>query len=55
MQQVKPVYIKLLIVAIAIFVVGVGLALSDLYAKVGQLEHDMMHGGPGKCPMKHTH
>jgi len=54
-DKVRPVYIKLLFAAVAVFVVGVCLALSDLYMKVGQLEHDMMHGGPDKCPLSHKH
>lgn len=52
MGNVKPVYMKLLIAAMAVFVVGVGIALSDLYNKVGQLEFDMMHL-TGACPVKH--
>lgn len=53
MEKVKPIYIKLLISAIAIFVVGVGIILSDLYNKVGQLEFEMMHL-TGKCPVQHS-
>lgn len=49
MKDVKPVYIKLLIAAGAIFVVGVSIALSDLYQKIGTIEHGMAHA-EGKCP-----
>ena len=52
MDNVKPVYIKVLIIAAAIFVIGVSMALSDLYQKVGNLEHDAIHG-QGACPVKH--
>ena len=52
MGKINPVYIKLLIGAIAIFVVGVGIMISELYIKVGQLEFDMMHL-TGTCPLKH--
>ena len=38
MEKVRPVYIKLLIAAIIIFVIGVSIAISDLYNKVGNLE-----------------
>ena len=49
MEEIKPVYIKALIAAIAVFVAGVSLLLSDLYIKVGQLERDFDHFS-GKCP-----
>lgn len=53
MWQVRPIYIKCLIGAIAVFVVGVGIILSDLYNKVGQLEFEMIHL-TGKCPVNHS-
>lgn len=39
---VRPVYIKALIAAIAVFVIGVCFALSDLYTKVGELKYEMI-------------
>lgn len=51
MEKIRPVYIKFLIVAIAVFVIGVSVALSDLYQKVCSLEHDLIHP-EGKCPLK---
>lgn len=48
MEKVRPVYLKLLAVAVAVFVAGVAIALSDLYAKVGQLLIDVDHLS-GKC------
>ena len=52
MDTVRPIYKKLLIAAIAIYVVGTALLLSDLTYKVGQLEHVIMHH-TGKCSAKH--
>lgn len=52
MNNVKPVYIKALVIAAAIFVIGVSMALSDLYQKVGNLEHEAIHG-QGKCTLTH--
>ncbi|MBP7055234.1 MAG: hypothetical protein KBB52_00045 [Candidatus Omnitrophica bacterium] len=52
MLKVKPIYIKLLIGAIAVFIAGVGIMLSDLYNKVGDLEFEMLHL-TGACPIKH--
>jgi len=49
METVRPVYVKLLIGALILFVAGVCVALSDIYYKVGSLEHDMMHV-TGKAP-----
>lgn len=53
METIKPIYIKLLIGAITVFVIGVGIMLSDIYNKVGRLEFDMMHI-TGACPVKHA-
>lgn len=53
MAGVKPIYIKLLLAAIAVFVIGVCVMLSDLYNKVGQLGFEMMHV-TGTCPVKHA-
>lgn len=53
MQKVRPVYIKLLIAAVIIFVIGVSAMLCDVYERVGELEHNMVHLG-GKCPLKHV-
>lgn len=39
MDSVGPVYWQLLIGAIAIYVIGTCFIMSDLYAKVGALEH----------------
>jgi hypothetical protein len=43
MTHIRPIYIKLLVLALIIFIMGVSLMLSDLYFKVGQIEHTLMH------------
>jgi hypothetical protein len=52
METVRPIYKKLLIAAIAIYVIGTTFILSDLYNKVGALEFAMDHV-TGKCSGKH--
>ncbi|HRZ86222.1 MAG TPA: hypothetical protein P5287_00255 [bacterium] len=50
MQQVKPIYKKLLIAAIVLYVAGMSFMLCDLYTRVTNLQHMYMHGIP-----PHTH
>lgn len=45
MQNVRTIYIKMLIAAAAIFVIGVCVALSDLYYKVISVEDALVHMG----------
>lgn len=52
MDKIKPVYIKLLAAAVAVFIIGVSMALSDLYQKIGDIEHEMFRI-QGKCTVKH--
>lgn len=52
MKDVRPVYIKALVVAIAIYVIGMAFAVSDLYLKVGDVEHRLMHMSSGHMPHK---
>ncbi|MBN2453204.1 MAG: hypothetical protein JXB40_02945 [Candidatus Omnitrophica bacterium] len=52
MEKIRPEFIKALIAAAVIFVIGVGFMFSDLYAKVGALEFHMMHA-TGKCKIDH--
>lgn len=47
MEKVRPIYKNLLIAAIALFVIGVAFALSDIYQKIGNIEHASMHRTPG--------
>ena len=48
-NNVRPIYKNLLIAAIAIFVIGTAFALSDIYRKIGDIEHSMVCKVPG-CP-----
>lgn len=45
MKKERPgdIYIYLLLAAIIAFTIGVAYILSDLYWKVGELDHEMMH------------
>lgn len=43
MNETRPVFRYLLIVAFVIYVAGVCLIQTDLYWKVGNLEHSAMH------------
>jgi len=52
METVRPVFKKLLIAAIAIYVIGTAMLLSDLFKKVGTLEFEMIHIS-GKCTLPH--
>ncbi|MDD5422671.1 MAG: hypothetical protein WC592_05985 [Candidatus Omnitrophota bacterium] len=47
----NPGYLKLLAVAAVIYVIATCVMLSDLYNKVGELEHKMVHitGGDHVC------
>lgn len=50
--MIRPIYKKLLVAAIVVYVAGTALLLSDLCYKVGQLEDAMVHM-TGKCSAKH--
>lgn len=41
--EVRPIYKKLLIAAIAIYVIASCIMQADLYRKVGQVEHRLLH------------
>ncbi|MFA6078947.1 MAG: hypothetical protein WC779_04290 [Candidatus Omnitrophota bacterium] len=43
MKPVKPVYIKLIVAAIVVWVIGISIIVTDLYLKVGKIEHEMIH------------
>jgi multisubunit Na+/H+ antiporter MnhC subunit len=53
LEKVRPVYIKILIAAVVIYVAGTALLLSDLCYRVGQLEFTTMHI-TGACSAKHA-
>lgn len=42
MENARSIYKKLLIIAIAIYVIGTVIILSDIYIKVGGIEHILM-------------
>lgn len=50
--EIDPLYLKLLAGAAILFVFGVSMMLSDLYYKVGTLEHKMVHLNV-TCPKGH--
>lgn len=52
MGNIRPIYKKLLIAAIVIYVTGMTFILADIYSKVGEIEHCLMHM-PGGNQHKH--
>ncbi len=42
MGNIRPVYKKLLIAAIVIYITGVTFILADIYMKVGEIEHELI-------------
>ena len=52
MENIRPVFKKLLAAAIVVYVIGTALILSDLCEKVGTLEFAMMHV-TGTCTARH--
>ena len=47
MGNARPIYKKLLIAAIVIYITGVAFILCDIYMKVGGIEHALMHMNGG--------
>ena len=43
MGNIRPIYKKLLIAAIVIYITGVTFILADIYTKVGDIEHALTH------------
>lgn len=43
MDKIRPIYWKLLIAVGIIYIVFTALMLSDLYSKVGEIEHSLVH------------
>ena len=43
MKPIKPIYIKLLLIAIVIWVISMTFFISELYSKVGKIEHALVH------------
>jgi hypothetical protein len=43
MDNVRPVYKNLLILAIVLYIIALTIMLSDMYRKVGHIEHVLAH------------
>ncbi len=43
MDKIKPIYWKLLIAAAVIYVIFTAIMLSDIYSKIGEMEHTLVH------------
>ena len=50
METVRPIFRRLLLAAIAAYVIGTALLLSDLCYRVGSLEHDMVCSAGKRAP-----
>ncbi|MBU0604947.1 MAG: hypothetical protein KKH77_01515 [Candidatus Omnitrophica bacterium] len=47
MENIRPIYKKLLIAAIVIYITGVTFSLANIYMKVGEIEHALTHASGG--------
>jgi hypothetical protein len=47
MESIRPIYKKLLIAAIAIYITGTTFMLADIYMKVADIEHALTHISAG--------
>jgi hypothetical protein len=52
MKNIKPVYLKALLAAIVIYLLGMTIIVSDLYYKVGKIEHHLVHATAERVPQK---
>jgi len=43
MKHTKPIFIKLIIIVIAMWIIGITAFITDLYLKVGRIEHTLVH------------
>ncbi len=43
MKPIKPIYIKILIITIIIWVISTTFYIANLYLKVGEIEHALVH------------
>ncbi|MFA5146551.1 MAG: hypothetical protein WC515_04165 [Candidatus Omnitrophota bacterium] len=43
MEGARPIYKKLLIIAVVVYTISVTYMLSDIYHKIGQIEHSLCH------------
>ncbi|MBU4487791.1 MAG: hypothetical protein KKI13_01840 [Candidatus Omnitrophica bacterium] len=52
MEKIRPVFKKLLIAAIVVYVIGTCVIMAELYYKVGNIEHALAHMPGAKCSHK---
>ena len=52
MEKIRPVFKKLLIAAIVVYVIGTCAIMAELYHKVGKIEHALTHIPGAKCEYK---
>ena len=45
MENIRPIYKKLLIIAVVVYIISTTIMLSDLYSKVGKIEHTLIDAG----------
>ncbi len=43
MTKTRPIFYKLLIAAVVVYVIGTCVLISDLYCKVGKMQHMLSH------------
>lgn len=43
MKPIGPIYIKLLVAAVIVWMISTTIWITDLYLKVGSIEHDLIH------------
>lgn len=53
MPEPKPIYIKLLIAVLALYIISSCIMHADIYRKLGEIEHKMMHITAGNSPCYH--
>jgi len=52
MKNIRPAYVKALMAAIVIYLIGMTIIVSDLYRKAGGLEHRLVHMSAEHKPHK---
>lgn len=52
MGTVRPIFGRLLIVAIVLYIISTTLILADICYRIGNIEHAMIHSGTGHVCQK---
>ncbi len=47
MKNARPIYVKLLLVTIVLYIISATFIMADLYYKVGEIEHILAHMDKG--------